>query len=128
MCNKQRFFFCKLCGKIIGMINDPGNPTICCGQEMEELVSNTVEASQEKHLPVVAVSGDTVEVTIGSAPHPMVEEHYIPWVYLKTSHGGQRKCLGAGMEPKAQFKLTVDEKVISAYAYCNLHGLWRTDV
>ncbi|HWR19309.1 MAG TPA: desulfoferrodoxin family protein [Clostridia bacterium] len=128
MCKEHRFFRCKLCGKIIGIINDPGTPTICCGQQMEELVANTVEASQEKHLPVVTIKGDTVEVAIGSVAHPMTEEHHIAWVYLETNHGGQRKCLGAGVEPKVQFKLTADDKVIAAYEYCNLHGLWKTEV
>jgi superoxide reductase len=128
MCKENRFFRCKLCGKIIGIINDPGTPTICCGQQMEELVANTVEASHEKHLPVVTIKGDTVDVAIGSVPHPMTEEHHIAWVYLETNHGGQRKCLGAGVEPKVQFKLTADEKVIAAYEYCNLHSLWKTEV
>ncbi len=126
MCNEQHFYRCKLCGKIIGIIKDPGTPTVCCGQVMEELQANTVEASQEKHLPVVTINGDTVEVAIGSVAHPMIEEHHIEWVYLQTKNGGQRKCLGAGVEPKVQFKITEDDEVIAAFEYCNLHGLWKT--
>ena len=93
---------------------------------MQELAANTVDASQEKHVPVVIVNGDVVEVAIGSVAHPMTAEHHIAWVYLETKHGVQRKCLGANVEPKATFKLTEDDRAIAAYEYCNLHGLWKT--
>lgn len=122
-----RFYVCEHCGNIVGLIHNAGVPMMCCGQKMTELVPNTEEASVEKHLPVVSVDGDKVYVEIGSAPHPMVEEHHIVWVYLQTDRGGQRKCLEIGSEPKVTFALT-DEKPLAVYAYCNLHGLWRTDI
>ena len=126
MCD-HRFFVCKHCGNLIGMIHASGVPIICCGEPMTELVANTTEASTEKHLPVISVSGNTVTVTIGSVSHPMIQEHHITWVYLQTEKGGQRKCLVPGEEPKAVFELT-DDKPVAAYAYCNLHGLWKTDI
>ena len=95
--------------------------------KMTELVPNTEEASTEKHLPVVSVDGDKVVVKIGSVPHPMIEEHHIMWVYLQTDRGGQRKCLEVAKEPEVTFALA-DEKPLAAYAYCNLHGLWKTDI
>lgn len=122
-----RFYICKHCGNIIGMIHSSGVPIICCGEEMAELKANTVDASREKHVPVVTVDGDKVTVTIGSAPHPMLEEHYIMWVYLQTDKGGQRKCLKPGEAPEAVFTL-VDDKPVAAYEYCNLHGLWKADI
>lgn len=127
MCNSNKFYKCRLCGKIIGIINHTGVPTICCGEEMQELVPNTVDASNEKHLPVVTISGNIVKVEVGSVLHPMTPEHYIQWVYLQTEKGGQRKCLNPGEEPIATFSIT-DDKVIAAYEYCNLHGLWKTEV
>jgi superoxide reductase len=87
----------------------------------------TVEASVEKHLPVVAVEGNTVKVVVGSVAHPMQEEHSILWVYLQTDRGGQRKCLKVGAEPVVTFALA-EEKPLAVYAYCNLHGLWKTDI
>jgi superoxide reductase len=57
----------------------------------------------------------------------MTEEHHIAWIYLQTEHGGQRKCLSPGDKPEAAFALTGD-KPLAAYAYCNLHGLWKADV
>ena len=100
---------------------------MCCGKKMTELVPGTVDAIREKHVPVVAVEGNLVTVSVGSAPHPMIAEHSILWVYLETDRGGQRKCLAVGSEPKVTFAL-YDEKPVAVYAYCNLHGLWKTDV
>lgn len=122
-----RFFICKHCGNLIGMIKDSGVPVICCGEPMSELVPGSVDASYEKHVPVISVSDNTVTVDIGSTPHPMTEEHYIEWVYIQTEKGGQRKCFNPGDAPKISFSLT-DDTLLAAYAYCNLHGLWKAEI
>ena len=124
---KQRFFLCKKCGNMIGLIKDKGVPMVCCGEKMTELVPNTVEASAEKHLPAVTVSAGAIEVQVGSVAHPMEEAHNIAFVYVQTERGGQRKCLSPGEEPKLSFAF-VDDKPIAVFAYCNLHGLWKTEV
>lgn len=123
----QKFFICKKCGNMVGLIDNHGVPLSCCGETMTELVANTVEASAEKHLPVVTVEGDKVSVAVGSVLHPMEEAHHIAFIYLETEKGGQRKALKPGQEPKAEFAL-VDDKLIAVYEYCNLHGLWKTEV
>ena len=128
MCNKNKFYICEKCGNLVGMINESGVPMMCCGQKMTKIEAGVVEASREKHIPVVAVEGNIVTVTIGSIEHPMVEEHSILWVYLETDKGGQRKCLEVGKAPVVSFALTDDEKAIAAYAYCNLHGLWKAEI
>ena len=122
-----RFYVCEHCGNIIGVIHNAGVPMMCCGQKMTLLEPGTVEASHEKHSPVVEKNGDIVKVTIGSVAHPMLEEHHIAWVYLQTNRGGQRKCLPIGGEPTVSFALC-DETPVAVYAYCNLHGLWKTDI
>ena len=124
---QTRFYICRHCGNVIEKVHDAGVPVVCCGEKMEALIPNTVEASEEKHLPVVEVSGKQVTVSVGSVPHPMTEEHHIAWVYLQTAKGGQRKSLPVGGEPKVTFLLEDDEPV-AAFAYCNLHGLWKTVV
>ena len=126
MC-ETRFYVCEHCGNIVGMIHASGVPLVCCGQKMTKLEPGVVEASQEKHLPVVQTEGSTVTVTIGSVEHPMISEHSILWVYLQTNKGGQRKCLEVGAAPVVTFALT-DEIPVAAYAYCNLHGLWKTNI
>ena len=123
---ENRFYICEHCGNLIGMIHNSGVPVMCCGQKMTQLIPGTVEASREKHLPVVAAQGNSVTVTVGSESHPMISEHSILWVYLETDKGGHRKKLSPGGEPVAKFTLC-DEKPIAAYAFCNLHGLWKTD-
>lgn len=121
--SKSKFFICRHCGNIIGMINSSGVPVVCCGEEMEQLVPNTTDAAGEKHVPVVSVDGDTVTIKVGTVEHPMTEDHYIQWIYLETEKGGQRKELKPGEKPEVSFTLTGDEPV-GAFAYCNLHGLW----
>lgn len=125
---EKKFYICKHCGNMIGMIQSSGVNVVCCGDPMTELKPNTVEASQEKHLPVVTIEGDIVKVKVGSVEHPMTEEHHIAWIYLETEQGGQRKKLAVGSKPEAEFALAGGDKVVGVYEYCNLHGLWLTKV
>ena len=127
MCNKGRFFICKTCGNLVGMINDGGGKLICCGKEMEEITANTVDAAKEKHVPVIEVEGNKVTVKVGSVNHPMLPEHFIQWIYLVTKQGAQRKCLAPGEEPVAVFALAEGDEAVEAYEYCNLHGLWKKE-
>jgi len=128
MNTEPKFFVCKKCGNLVGTIHDSGVPMVCCGEEMTELKANTVDASKEKHVPVITVSGNAVTVKIGTVEHPMTAEHYIQWVYLETVKGGQRKTLKPGDKPEVTFALTADDKAIAAFEYCNLHGLWKASV
>ena len=121
------FKICRHCGNLVEMIEDKKVPVMCCGQKMETLEPNTVEASGEKHVPVVTVKDNVVEVNVGSVNHPMMPEHFIQWVFLETEHGVQRKTLLPGEAPVAKFTL-VDDKPVAVYAYCNLHGLWKTEI
>ncbi len=125
---EKKFYICKHCGNMIGMIKSSGVNVVCCGDPMTELKPNTVEASQEKHLPVVTIEGNIVKVKVGSVEHPMTEEHHISWIYLETEQGGQRKKLAVGSKPEAEFALAGGDKVVGVYEYCNLHGLWLTKV
>ena len=125
---EKKFYICKHCGNMIGMIKSSGVNVVCCGDPMTELKPNTVEASQEKHLPVVTIEGNIVKVKVGSVEHPMTEEHHIAWIYLEPEQGGQRKKLAVGSKPEAEFALAGGDKVVGVYEYCNLHGLWLTKV
>lgn len=125
---KLKFYRCRHCGNIISHLYDSGVRVVCCGEQMAELVANTVEASVEKHLPVVEIEENKVTVRVGSVEHPMTEEHHIAWIVLQTEKGNQRKILKAGEKPEACFKICCGDKVIAAYEYCNLHGLWKTEV
>ena len=122
-----KFVVCKHCGNIAGMVKDSGVPMMCCGQPMEELIPNTQDAAQEKHVPSVKIDEKKVDIQVGDILHPMDEDHYIEWIYLKTDKGGQRRTLKPGDEPKALFGAR-EGKPEAVYAYGNLHGLWKVDL
>lgn len=123
---KQHFYKCGHCGNIIAFVKNSGVPIVCCGEKMTEIVPGTTDAAVEKHLPVWTVEKDLVHVKVGSVEHPMLPEHYIEWVSLQTKHGNQRKELHPGEKPESYFALCNGGEVEAVYAYCNLHGLWKS--
>ena len=124
---KTKFYICPHCRNTVDMVYDTDIRLHCCGVEMDELIPNTVEASGEKHLPAVTLGQGFVEVNVGTVDHPMEQVHWIEWVQLVTDQGIQRKYLNPGDAPKVKFLLG-DEKAVAVYAYCNLHGLWKTEL
>ncbi len=116
---------CNECGKVAVILNDSECPTKCCGEAMTVLEANTVDASQEKHVPVVVREGNKITVSVGSVEHPMIPEHYIEFIVLETKAGFRVAYLYPGDTPSADFY--AEEPVIAVYAYCNLHGLWKTE-
>ena len=121
-----KFYRCNHCGNIIIKVEDSKVPVVCCGEKMEEIIPNTVDAAKEKHVPVVEVNGNEVVVTVAEVHHPMEKEHHIAWIYLETKHGGELRYLEVGSDPKAVF--LTKEEVIAVYEYCNLHGLWKVEM
>ncbi|MBR4977419.1 MAG: desulfoferrodoxin [Bacteroidales bacterium] len=121
-----KFYKCPFCGNVIQKVVDSTVPVVCCGQPMQELIPGTVDASVEKHLPVVTKLDDnTIKVEVGSVAHPMLAEHHIAFIYVETEHGGIRVDLKD--KPEAVISLG-DEKAVAVYEYCNLHGLWKTEL
>ena len=121
-----KFYKCSVCGNVIVKMVDSGVPVVCCGKKMEELVANTVDASQEKHVPVVTTLEDgRLRIEVGSVPHPMMPEHHIAFIYVETAKGGIRIDLKD--EPVAEV-CTCGAKPLAVYEYCNLHGLWKTEL
>ena len=121
----MKFFKCDTCGQILTLIEETGAPLTCCGKPMRELRPGTTDGALEKHVPVWEVSNGKVFVTVGSVEHPMLPEHFIGFVALRTRHGCQVKKLHPGEPPKAVFPLLEGDEVLEVYEYCNLHGLWK---
>ena len=96
----MKFYKCPICGNIIYVVEGNEKLVKCCGQPLEELIPNTVDAATEKHVPVCKLEGDKLIVTVGEVEHPMTNEHYIMFI--------------------------IENGTI--YAYCNLHSLWSTKV
>lgn len=124
---EAKFYVCKHCGNIVAFVENKGVPVMCCGEKMEEIVAGTVDAAVEKHVPEVTKEGNTVKVKVGSVEHPMMEAHYIPFIWVHTVHGNQMKTLKPGDKPEATFVLTDGDELLGVYAYCNLHGLWKAE-
>jgi superoxide reductase len=55
----------------------------------------------------------------------MVPEHHIAFIYVETENGGIRVDLKD--EPNARICVCKD-KPVAVYEYCNLHGLWKTEL
>lgn len=123
---KQNFLICPHCGKIVATVKGSARPTVCCGKEMVALIPGAVDASKEKHVPIVRQEGNLVNVHVGEVLHPMTPEHSIEWISVETLYGNQRHELSPGDAPTATFALTEGDELKAVYAYCNLHGLWMT--
>jgi len=119
---ETKFYRCQHCGNIIYKLHDSGVSVVCCGEEMQLLVANTVDASLEKHVPVLIQNKKNIEIKVGTEPHPMTNEHYIEWIAVVNNGNISVHYLKPLDQPLAIFNLlNVDE----TYAYCNLHGLWK---
>ena len=121
-----KFYKCPHCGNVITKMVDSAVPVVCCGKPMEELIANTVDASAEKHVPhVTEKENGILKIEVGSVHHPMTKEHHIAFIYVETENGGIRVDLKD--KPEAVISLG-DEKAVAVYEYCNLHGLWKTEL
>ena len=121
-----KFYKCAHCGNVILKVVDSKVPVVCCGEKMQELIPGTVDASVEKHLPVVTVLDETtIKVEVGSVAHPMLPKHHISFIYVETENGGIRVDLKD--KPEAVISLG-NERAVAVYEYCNLHGLWKTEL
>ncbi len=115
------FYRCPHCGNVAWKLFDAGVPLVCCGQPMDALVPNTADAAQEKHVPVVTAGSGQVTVAVGEVPHPMEDKHFIGFIALEDGQQVTVKFLNPG-EPAV---LTcAGQAPVTAYAWCNLHGLW----
>lgn len=123
MTELRQVYRCELCGNMVEVVHKAGGTLVCCGKPMTLLSENTVDAANEKHVPVVEKVEGGVLVKVGQVEHPMAEEHHIEWIEIHTENKVYRKYLKPGEKPEAVF--LVEEEVLYAREYCNLHGLWK---
>ncbi len=119
----QQVYVCAVCGNTVEVLHAGGGTLTCCNQPMSLQVENTVDASKEKHTPVIEQVAGGYTVTVGSIPHPMEEKHYIQWIELLADGKAYRQLLQPGDAPRATF--AIDASDVTARAFCNLHGLWK---
>ena len=102
---------CKSCGAIVKVINDCNCPDCgikCCGESMEKLVPNSVDAAFEKHVPVVEIEDNKVIVKVN---HVMEDEHFIEWISFVTDYKECTKHFEPGETAEAEFKYVPGSKV-----------------
>ena len=123
MAERLEVYKCALCGNIVEVLDGGAGELIFCGEPMELLGENTVDASKEKHVPVVEKVPGGIKVKVGSIPHPMEVKHYIEWIELIADGKAYREFLKPGQPPEALFAVTASS--ITVREYCNMHGLWK---
>lgn len=123
MAKRLEIYKCEHCGNIVEVVHAGGGQLVCCGQPMKLVAENTVDASKEKHVPVIEKVDDGYKVTVGSVLHPMEEKHYIEWIELIAGDKTYRRFLQPMDIPEAIFKVDADQ--VTAREYCNIHGLWK---
>lgn len=123
MTKKLQVYKCGACGNIVEVLHAGGGQLVCCGQPMALLVENTVDASKEKHVPVVVAAAGGVQVKVGSVAHPMEEKHYIEFIEVIQGETICRQFLAPGQSPEARFGAV--SGAVTAREYCSLHGLWQ---
>jgi len=123
MTKKNEVYKCALCGNIVEVLHTGAGELVCCGQPMDLMAENTVDAAKEKHVPVLSKVANGYKVVVGSVPHPMEEKHWIEWIELIADGKVYRQNLAPGMAPEAVF--CVEATQVTAREYCNLHGLWK---
>lgn len=123
MAKQLEIYKCAECGNIVEVLHAGDGELVCCGKPMTVVTENTVDASKEKHVPVIEKTADGYKVAVGSVAHPMEAAHYIEWIELIADGAAYRKFLKPGDKPEAVFKISASK--ITAREYCNIHGLWK---
>jgi len=121
---RLQVYKCFACGNIVEVLHVGSGELVCCGQPMTLMTENTVDASKEKHVPVIEKTADGVKVKVGAVPHPMEDKHYIQWIEVIDGEIVYRRFLKPGLAPEASFCLKT-AGTVKAREYCNLHGLWK---
>lgn len=124
----MKFFKCSVCGNVVEMVENKGGTLVCCGKPMDELTANTSDGALEKHVPVAEIVDGNLHVKVGSMEHPMLAEHYITFIAVEAGDLIYRHALTPGVKPVAVFPLDGYKGKVTVYEYCNIHGLWKTDI
>ncbi len=123
MRKRLEVYKCEVCGNIVEVVFAAKGELSCCGQPMKLLAENTVDAAQEKHVPVIEKIEGGYKVKVGEVAHPMQDDHYIQWIELIAGDRAYMQFLSPGQAPEAEFMIEADS--VTAREYCNLHGHWK---
>lgn len=125
MAKVNEIYKCMLCGNVIEVFAGGDGELVCCGEPMKRMIENTVDATKEKHVPVIEKIDGGYKVKIGSVAHPMTTEHYIQFIEFVCDCCTCIKVLKPGDAPEAEFECRCAPDKVYAKEHCNLHGLWK---
>jgi superoxide reductase len=125
MTELNQVYKCNVCGNITEVVHAGAGELVCCGQLMQLMKENTVDAAIEKHVPVIEKTDTGVKIKVGEVPHPMIPEHYIEWIEILVNGISYKKFLKPGDPPEAEFD--IKPETLITREYCNLHGLWKSN-
>ncbi|MBN2790651.1 MAG: desulfoferrodoxin [Candidatus Delongbacteria bacterium] len=125
MAEFQKIYKCAMCGNIVEVVHQGAGELVCCGQPMNKMEANAVDAANEKHVPIIEKTENGILVKVGEVDHPMADEHYIEWIEVINGSYSQKKFLKPGEKPQAEFYVPFNDNLV-ARSYCNLHGLWKS--
>jgi len=127
--NMLEIYKCEICGNIVEVVHAGAKALVCCKKPMNLMSANTVDAAQEKHVPVVEKTAHGIDIKVGSVPHPMDEKHYIEWIEVEEPNAKVlRKFFKPGEAAEVNFGIAGSKEGITVRAYCNLHGLWESKI
>ncbi|PKN78167.1 MAG: desulfoferrodoxin [Candidatus Cloacimonetes bacterium HGW-Cloacimonetes-1] len=124
MINLRQIYHCPICGNVVEVLFAGADALVCCGQPMNLLTENSVDAAKEKHVPVIQEIANGIKVVVGAVPHPMEEKHYITMIEVLTAKMVLRHEFKPGDTPEAVFPVKLSD-VLYVREYCTLHGLWK---
>lgn len=117
---------CLNCGATVKVIKDCTCSSDCgikcCGEKMQVLTPNSVDAAAEKHVPTYEVKDGKIYLTVN---HVMDEDHFIEWASIVYDNKEKTKYFKPGETATMHCKYVPGAKL---YAYCNKHGLWSSEV
>jgi superoxide reductase len=126
MTKEGQIYKCEVCGNVVEVVHEGQESLVCCGQPMKLQKAHTEDKGMEKHVPVIEENGNYITVKVGDIEHPMEENHYIEWIELTVDDAVYRRYLSPTDNPEVSFTVPERHIELSARAYCNVHGLWKS--
>jgi len=127
MTKRLEFYKCNICGNIVQVIFEGDGNLVCCGHDMELLKLNNDNNDTnlvEKHSPKIKFENGNYIAYIDN--HPMTEEHYI--MFLQTVSADKNEIKSKYLYPNETIEIcSAEYEKISAYSYCNIHGLYKNE-
>ncbi len=125
MTKLKEVYKCEICGNIVEVLHNGFGELVCCNKTMKLQLEKNVDQGNEKHVPIIEEINGMTKIRIGSVEHPMEEKHFIEWIEAQVNGKIFKKFLKPSDKP--EMVLCKQEGKIKARAYCNVHGLWKSN-